>query len=78
VRSSKDMNLLLINAALCVLGRTGMEKFMNIKCRYSGRTPSAAIVVATVRQNAARTHTPRARARSFFRLLAQLPTWTDD
>ena len=27
----------------------GMEKFMNIKCRYSGLTPSAAIIVATVR-----------------------------
>lgn len=25
----------------------GMEKFMNIKCRYSGLTPSAAIIVAT-------------------------------
>ena len=26
----------------------GMEKFFNIKCRYSGRTPSAAVIVATV------------------------------
>jgi len=27
----------------------GAEKFMNIKCRYSGLTPSAAVIVATVR-----------------------------
>ncbi len=27
----------------------GMEKFMNIKCRYSGLTPDAVIIVATVR-----------------------------
>ncbi|XP_021947431.1 C-1-tetrahydrofolate synthase, cytoplasmic [Folsomia candida] len=27
----------------------GMEKFMNIKSRYSGLTPSAAVIVATVR-----------------------------
>jgi formyltetrahydrofolate synthetase len=27
----------------------GMEKFMNIKCRYSGLTPSVVVVVATVR-----------------------------
>jgi formate--tetrahydrofolate ligase len=27
----------------------GAEKFMNIKCRYSGLTPSAAVIVCTVR-----------------------------
>ena len=27
----------------------GAEKFMNIKCRYSGLTPNAAVIVATVR-----------------------------
>ncbi|KAK5978990.1 hypothetical protein GCK32_020411, partial [Trichostrongylus colubriformis] len=27
----------------------GMEKFFNIKCRYSGLQPSAVILVATVR-----------------------------
>jgi len=27
----------------------GMEKFMNIKCRASGLTPDAAVIVATVR-----------------------------
>ncbi|HEX9419125.1 MAG TPA: formate--tetrahydrofolate ligase [Methylomirabilota bacterium] len=27
----------------------GMEKFMNIKCRYSGLTPDAAVMVCTVR-----------------------------
>lgn len=27
----------------------GMEKFMNIKCRYSGLTPDAVVLVATVR-----------------------------
>jgi formyltetrahydrofolate synthetase len=27
----------------------GVEKFFNIKCRYSGMTPSAAVIVATVR-----------------------------
>ena len=27
----------------------GMEKFMNIKCRYSGLTPQCAVIVATVR-----------------------------
>jgi formyltetrahydrofolate synthetase len=27
----------------------GAEKFMNIKCRYSGLTPHAAVIVATVR-----------------------------
>jgi len=27
----------------------GMEKFMNIKCRYSGLTPSVVVLVATVR-----------------------------
>lgn len=27
----------------------GMEKFFNIKCRYSGLTPQAAVIVATVR-----------------------------
>eukprot|EP01026_Neomeris_dumetosa_P042290 TRINITY_DN35200_c0_g1_i5.p1 TRINITY_DN35200_c0_g1~~TRINITY_DN35200_c0_g1_i5.p1 ORF type:complete len:682 (-),score=97.44 TRINITY_DN35200_c0_g1_i5:274-2181(-) len=27
----------------------GMEKFMNIKCRHSGLTPSAVVIVATVR-----------------------------
>ncbi|CAL8463472.1 g3006 [Coccomyxa elongata] len=27
----------------------GMEKFMNIKCRYSGLTPNCAVIVATVR-----------------------------
>ena len=27
----------------------GMEKFMDIKCRYSGLTPSAVVVVATLR-----------------------------
>jgi formyltetrahydrofolate synthetase len=27
----------------------GMEKFMDIKCRYSGLTPNAVVVVATVR-----------------------------
>lgn len=26
-----------------------MEKFMNIKCRYSGLKPNAAVLVATVR-----------------------------
>lgn len=25
----------------------GMEKFMNIKCRYSGLTPNCAVIVAT-------------------------------
>ena len=25
----------------------GMEKFMDIKCRYSGLTPNAAVIVAT-------------------------------
>lgn len=33
----------------------GAEKFMNIKCRYSGLRPSAAVVVATVR--ALKSHT---------------------
>ena len=27
----------------------GMEKFFNIKCRYSGLRPNAAVLVATVR-----------------------------
>ena len=27
----------------------GMEKFFNIKCRYSGLTPQCAVIVATVR-----------------------------
>lgn len=27
----------------------GTEKFMNIKCRYSGLTPQCAIIVATIR-----------------------------
>lgn len=27
----------------------GMEKFFNIKCRYSGLTPNAVVLVATVR-----------------------------
>ncbi len=27
----------------------GAEKFMNIKCRYSGLTPNAAVIVATIR-----------------------------
>ena len=27
----------------------GMEKFYNIKCRYSGLTPQCAVIVATVR-----------------------------
>lgn len=27
----------------------GMEKFFNIKCRYSGNIPSAVVLVATVR-----------------------------
>lgn len=27
----------------------GMEKFFNIKCRYSGLIPSAVVIVATVR-----------------------------
>ncbi len=27
----------------------GMEKFMNIKCRYSGLTPDAVVIVATIR-----------------------------
>src|SRR5581483_11823033 len=27
----------------------GMEKFMNIKCRYSGLAPDAAVMVCTVR-----------------------------
>lgn len=27
----------------------GMEKFFNIKCRYSGLTPQCAVVVATIR-----------------------------
>lgn len=27
----------------------GMEKFFNVKCRYSGLTPSAVVIVATVR-----------------------------
>jgi formyltetrahydrofolate synthetase len=27
----------------------GMEKFMNIKCRASGLTPDACVIVATVR-----------------------------
>jgi methylenetetrahydrofolate dehydrogenase (NADP+)/methenyltetrahydrofolate cyclohydrolase/formyltetrahydrofolate synthetase len=27
----------------------GMEKFMDIKCRYSGLTPNAVVLVATVR-----------------------------
>jgi methylenetetrahydrofolate dehydrogenase (NADP+)/methenyltetrahydrofolate cyclohydrolase/formyltetrahydrofolate synthetase/formate--tetrahydrofolate ligase len=27
----------------------GMEKFMNIKCRYSGLTPNCVVIVATVR-----------------------------
>ena len=27
----------------------GMEKFFNIKCRYSGNIPSAVVIVATVR-----------------------------
>lgn len=26
-----------------------MEKFFNIKCRYSGRVPNAVVLVATVR-----------------------------
>ena len=30
-------------------GDIGMEKFMDIKCRYSGLTPNAVVVVATVR-----------------------------
>ncbi len=32
----------------------GMEKFMNIKCRYSGLTPSAAVIVATGTRRAPR------------------------
>ena len=28
----------------------GMEKFFNIKCRYSGLVPNAVVLVATARQ----------------------------
>ena len=40
-----DSNMLLVQAGFGA--DIGMEKFMNIKCRYSGLKPNCAVIVAT-------------------------------
>jgi formate--tetrahydrofolate ligase len=53
--SSVIADLIGLKLADCVVTESGfgadmgMEKFMNIKCRYSGLTPDAAVMVCTVR-----------------------------
>ncbi len=53
--SSIIADLIGLKLADCVVTESGfgadmgMEKFMNIKCRYSGLVPDAAVMVATVR-----------------------------
>jgi len=53
--SSIIADLIGLKAADCVVTESGfgadmgMEKFMNIKCRYSGLTPDAVVMVCTIR-----------------------------
>jgi formate--tetrahydrofolate ligase len=53
--SSIIADLMGLKLADCIVTESGfgadmgMEKFMNIKCRYSGLTPDAVVMVATVR-----------------------------
>ncbi len=63
--SSIIADLIGLKLADCVITESGfgadmgMEKFMNIKCRYSGLTPDAVVMVCTVR--ALKSHSGRYR-----------------